>query len=30
MEIDKRLEHIDNAVTDAAQAKDDDVIILEV
>ena len=30
VEIDKRLEHIDNAVTDAAQAKEDDVIILEV
>ena len=30
VEIDKHLEHIDNAVTDAAQAKEDDVIILEV
>ena len=30
VEIDKHLEHIDNAVADAAQAKPDDVIILEV
>lgn len=30
IEIDKRLEHIDNAVADADQAKADDVIILEV
>lgn len=30
VEIDKHLEHIDNAVTEASQAKADDIIILEV
>ena len=30
VEVDKHLEHVDNAVSDAAQAKPNDVIILEV